>query len=732
MTQYNTGNPVPSSAMPDIWDNNATIDEFVNSPELTLTTRTGTERDTLAGIQKKSDDQRVQMAEDGAAVVEETRQNLIPLSRQYMTLAAAQADIANIPVGSTTYYRSPDDSALAIEVINNGGTLQPTGRKMPSKEAIDNLIKLLNDESEVSHDLVDVDGFSLWRLFTSGAFGTIKSMISPDGVFLSGLSISHDGSDAGLRYEDSEGFYFNIIGPDGLGERAGTLNGEGRFITKSGNSGWLTLEDDEGFYKILADANGNPVGATSNGLDLSVADAQNKAYSQNIRSQYNSQVQRLVSQLIHLLIYGQSLGTYQEGWPALSKTPVEGYDNLMLGYSIRPSSRGNPAFVPLGEAALKPLKAVVQSISGDAVLTDAEVAALPAGSQNEGEGGVAMANFLRKLWLQKNCLESDSTRRFVTTSSGVNGRTIEELSKGASPERYQRPLQAVQQVKALADKEGVSYSIGAIIWIQGEWNYNGTNGGDQTKAGYKAKMQTLFTNMISDMAVGIAGQKSPPAIFMYQTGGNFSADTYDLAIGMAQWEYCRESKNAYLTTPAYPYPDKGGHLTGNGYRWMDMQFAKVMHRVLNEGQGWEPLGPRKIIITGNVIFVFYHVPYPPLQFRPSYVGRTATMYADRGFRVTDSAGAVAISSVEIAADTIIKITLATTPTGDTKLWYGDKTTHGGNGNVFDSDPFVASENYVYTAGSGQYADENIPELVGKPYPLNNPSVQFCLPVNFGE
>ena len=108
------------------------------------------------------------------------------------------------------------------------------------------------------------------------------------------------------------------------------------------------------------------------------------------------------------------------------------------------------------------------------------------------------------------------------------------------------------------------------------------------------------------------------------------------------------------------------------------------------------------------------------------------MYADRGFRVTDSAGAVAISSVEIAADTIIKITLATTPTGDTKLWYGDKTTHNGNGNVFDSDPFVASENYVYTAGSGQYADENIPELVGKPYPLNNPSVQFCLPVNFGE
>ena len=134
--EYNTGNPVPSSAMPDAWDNNATIDKFVNSTEMIVVTRTGVERDTMAGMQKKADDQRDQMAADGAAVVEETRQNLIPLSKQYMTLAEAQADIANIPEGSTTYYRSPDDSALAVEVINNAGTLQPTGRKMPSQQAV--------------------------------------------------------------------------------------------------------------------------------------------------------------------------------------------------------------------------------------------------------------------------------------------------------------------------------------------------------------------------------------------------------------------------------------------------------------------------------------------------------------------------------------------------------------------------------------------------------------------
>ncbi|MBR8846657.1 hypothetical protein J0X08_00711 [Klebsiella variicola] len=59
--------------------------------------------------------------------------------REFPTLAAAQADAdaGNIQVGSTAYYRNPDDSALAIEVINNAGTLTATGRKMPSQFSVD-------------------------------------------------------------------------------------------------------------------------------------------------------------------------------------------------------------------------------------------------------------------------------------------------------------------------------------------------------------------------------------------------------------------------------------------------------------------------------------------------------------------------------------------------------------------------------------------------------------------
>lgn len=76
-----------------------------------------------------------------------------------MTLAAAQADIANNPEGSTTYYRSPDDSALAIEVMNVGRTLQPTGRKMPSSQAVDS-VRINRQRGENPFSVVFKNGLS--------------------------------------------------------------------------------------------------------------------------------------------------------------------------------------------------------------------------------------------------------------------------------------------------------------------------------------------------------------------------------------------------------------------------------------------------------------------------------------------------------------------------------------------------------------------------------------------
>lgn len=159
--RYNTGNSRPSNSMKDLNDNALANDDYLNSEADTFVDRLGDERDTLRGQTKK-------MLAAGETVVEETRQNLIPLSRQYMTLSDAQADIANIPVGSTTYVRNNSGVTLADEYQNQGGTLVATGRKMASQKSLDYL----------AAGVCPISAASIWEItnnfiiFSGGTSGT--------------------------------------------------------------------------------------------------------------------------------------------------------------------------------------------------------------------------------------------------------------------------------------------------------------------------------------------------------------------------------------------------------------------------------------------------------------------------------------------------------------------------------------------------------------------------------
>ncbi|HDK6889075.1 TPA: hypothetical protein MXD49_001650 [Klebsiella variicola] len=661
--------------------------------------------------------------------------------REFPTLAAAQADAdaGNIPVGSTAYYRSSDDSALAVEVINNAGTLQPTGRNMPSQKTVDDLLKHV-ETTNLIFQLVDILGYRQFYALTSGEFGTIKTMVKPDGIELEGYSLTVS-DDNGIYIENILGQrvvlvdeYGNVAPRSLRAARDGSFGTDAAMVSGNGlnfNSGgsriditgpeFLKVSDFLGRSKTIIDASGNLVGGGSGGGitlqdRINILNAENLNYYSKVRSRYNADIERLVFALSMIIWYGQSLSTNQEGYPALSKTPYSNLGNLMLGNSPRPNTRTGAGFTPVGSAILNPLKAVVQSGDGSYVMSDADVAALPAGSGNEGEGAVAAVNMLRTLFLRQAALLTDPSRLLVLASCGVNGRTVEALSKGADPELYNRIREAVSKIKAIADGESKTFGIGAFCFLQGEWNYNPGYGGDYTREGYKAKVRQLYSDVIADFC---AGQR-PPAMFTYQTGGTYTIDTYELAIGMAQLDMATEGGNIYGVCPSYPFPNKdSGHLTSNGYRWMDMFFGKVMFRVLVLGEGWEPLHCTGVEVQDDYALLNYAVPYPPLQWGTPYDGRTAKTYADKGFRATDANGALDVTAAEIVADTVVKLTFSRRVSGTIKIWYADKTSHNGNGCLKDSDPFLATENYVYTAGSGQYADENIPELVDKPYPLEN-------------
>ncbi|MEH0255552.1 hypothetical protein V6709_00140 [Klebsiella pneumoniae] len=661
--------------------------------------------------------------------------------REYSALMLAENDVAAgiILEGSKCWVTDLTHETLAVEYVNSSGTLQPTGRKMPSQKTVDDLLKHV-ETTNLIFQLVDILGYRQFYALTSGEFGTAKTIIKPDGIELEGYSLTVS-DDNGIYIENILGQrvvlvdeYGNVAPRSLRAARDGSFGTDTAMVSGNGlnfNSGgsriditgpeFLKVSDFLGRSKTIIDASGNLVGGGSGGGitlqdRINILNAENLNYYSKVRSRYNADIERLVFALSMVIWYGQSLSSNQEGSPALSKTAYSNLGNLMLGNSPRPNTRTGAGFTPVGSAILNPLKAVVQSGDGSYVMSDAAVAALPAGSGNEGEGAVAAVNMLRTLFLRQAALLTDPSRLLVLASCGVNGRTVEALSRGAEPELYNRIREAVSKIKAIADGDSKTFGVGAFCFLQGEWNYNPGYGGDYTREGYKAKVRQLYNDVIADFCSG----QRPPAMFTYQTGGTYTIDTYELAIGMAQLDMATEGGNIYGVCPSYPFPNKdSGHLTSNGYRWMDMFFGKVMFRVLVLGEGWEPLHCTGVEVQDDYALLNYAVPYPPLQWGTPYDGRTAKTYADKGYRATDANGALDVTAAEIVADTVVKLTFSRRVSGKIKIWYADKTSHNGNGCLKDSDPFLATENYVYTAGSGQYADENIPELVDKPYPLEN-------------
>lgn len=293
--------------------------------------------------------------------------------------------------------------------------------------------------------------------------------------------------------------------------------------------------------------------------------------------------------------------------------------------------------------------------------------------------------------------------------------------------------------RAVSASAGSSAVVASVMFGQGEYDYSAANGSmNRTRELYKAAINTYFTDIKTEIMARVPDQKLGPAFFTYVTGASYTVDTDasgapDLFVAMAQLELGDERDDLWVVGPIYPYTDKGGHLTANGSRWYGNLLAKVEHRVQHLGQDWGPVRPTRIQLINSEIYIDYHVPEPPLDWRAVYVGQTLTMYPNKGFRVIDrgnSNASVSISSVELVGSTIVRITLTGTFSDNLSVYYADKLVHNGNGNLCDSDRTIAHDVYVYDA-SFMPETENHTELVGKPYPLNNWCVPFFLPVGYG-
>ncbi|ASG58235.1 hypothetical protein V3F54_19815 [Klebsiella pneumoniae] len=639
--------------------------------------------------------------------------------REFPTLAAAQADAdaGNIPVGSTAYYRSSDDSALAVEVINNAGTLQPTGRKMPSQNYINSMI--ITDDGSPIMTVNDDVGFRL-------------AALGRDLLQNRAIHAEYDDTLEGFIFRDSVGFIIQQIGVPLLSDVDDTqpIVEQEQLVTKALHAEatddvtGVLFRDSVGFILLSVDGEQQSI-SDSDSADIAKRNSDNIAAADAMRAEINYSFQRPVFDINIIVTYGQSYSNGTQGVPCLTREIKDSLNLKMLGMSVRPLNvHSGSTFNPVGSAALNNLVAVNQSDDDGHIMTDAEVIAASPWSNNYGESvDIASLQMWRTMQFQQNVISSDS-RQYVALNCGVGGQIIENLEKGASTGFYNRIISAVTQVKGIADAAGKTCGVVGLLYLGNEYNYDSTKGGTTDRVAYRNKLRGLIDDFISD-TIAITGQESVPLTLLYQTGGSYTRDVTKMSIGEAQLDICAADQNVMMASPNYMVTGKGGHPDANGYRWLASQFGKVLHRVQDRSQQWKPLQPRNITIKGTLIRIDFLVWSPPLKFMSSYaIGTVAQDYSARGFRVTDDLGDVPISSVKIVAATVVDLELSRETSGSVFVWYGSETASGGCGNLFDSDGTISLSNYEYRPDLGERSSANITALVNKPYPLNNPCVAF--------
>ena len=649
-----------------------------------------------------------------------------------------------------------ESNGFADEYINDNGVFVLTGRTIPLQSSVDSIAEITQqntnaliplagtirraDIGNLLLALVDEIGLIPWQVDGAGGFGSGVAYISREGIRAGALQIMST-PDAILRLVGEHGIYSDLIKKDGSANFPRYALGNGVYLTSTPDA-IIRLTDRNGLFYDIIDKYGVPAwlkkgnGNGGGGEEMTEAAyiRQQNAVNLSVMEQSGRRIMtrlKFPSEAYnHFIMQCQSLGMGFMCFPAVSKSPK--YGNLMLGNSVRPASTSKNEFVPVGGAAFQPLKSVVQSADGATILTDAEQQALGRYAGNEGESPIVGAvNGFRRHFLEKNAFSADNSRLFVASAVGLSGQSIASLLD--DEKYYQRFVDCVTKAKALADSEGKSYSVTLLAFMQGERDYqDGTS-----KAVYKGLLGQLRTKMLATIRA-ITGQADDPVWLMYQTGyvytpnpDNSPINAVTLPIGEAQYEFCQENKNCLMVGPNYQLPDKQGHLMTNGSRWMGCYFAKVADRVLNQRRPFQSLAPRDFYVIGNAIYNSFLVEHPPLKWqRPFRVGSRIDI-ANKGFRVfhniqADAAGIgteLTIASVEIVADTIVKIVCTTPPVGTVRVLYGSKQSEG-QGMLTDSDDYVPDEVYEYDPQFTQWPEENIAELIGKPYPMENWCIAF--------
>ncbi|HFG0051084.1 sialate O-acetylesterase [Klebsiella pneumoniae] len=588
-------NPPLGTTTPEIFlDNVKRADELVNGPAGTINDRGGEPLDTWRQMMAKND---------------EIRQNLIPLSKQYMTIEAAQADITNIPAGSTTYVRSQDGSSLADEYINLAGTLQPTGRRM------------VRDDYgyQVSPDSVTLAAYDPETSRVAPFLNTSGRLIQigPDGKYYEVLTPQ----EAELYALGTEGPVPQFIGGEKVWRM--TVDSTTKQIVEAytvGGKHWIYSDGG-----LVAVNNGNGGGGGDDNAN------QLPQYSLHLSGSTVYPYSETVPVCFIFVTAGQSNARGycpDADQTIVAATPVYPDNAFMLSGGVRRTGTRSTTLVPL-----------VEAVSG----TDKETAA--SGLANTFIRDMAAATGVMPRTLSIVCAQSGQAYEYQKRGNAV----------------YQYMLDSIEDCVTACKARGWLPIVLCVDWMQGESDedWSGLREGM-----YESRMRQYQRQITSDI-IARTGQNEPPIIAITQLGyvndghGAFTGQYTRLASTRL---HGKEQFRLVNSLYQYDFISDGLHLTCAG---QNRRGAAVARALIQEWftSGWYGMVPTSFVWNSPTQIQINVPAYTNLVLDTTTINTSGL--ANYGFSYTDeSASPPAISSVAISSDGKgVLINLASAPTG---------------------------------------------------------------------
>lgn len=623
MTTHNTGNPVPSAAVKDLYDNAENLDSGINGDAPTWVDRKGRTRKSMAGIEQDFQ----QFLADGSTI-------------EFPTWAAASAAAGAGQVPQNRQVAVVGDAGAHVDPIS-GQTVPNSGRFVMVAAGLEfrsaDVLSQKADIAAVDRSLaLKTDSVPGRARSTGRAFRHVVQNLQ--GQVLHGI-------DRDLRHWlKSIGLFSNTTRHRSPGGGLFSLGDEaGRRLFAINEKGHADFRPSEELLDFIADHIGQGPAPVVRGVvspfdvyasaDITRAMTVNGGWCGQVQQPRNGAALLAVASshqpVVGVHHYGQSNAGGGGVAVAVLKDPL--YIHHALTFSTDKQQYGDTTVDPatlvemkvLADDSLRPFPGVTTAFALEAIARAHGESSPATFSRTDWQGSMPLPSFIRGSSNWSNLMAS------INRAIAVN-------------RAYGRDYQPY------------------VVWVQGE-------AGPDGRATYAAQLNALIDDARSE--VRSVNKKSLPWLIWQICYSQ--AVTRGVTLAHRDVTRARASSNTVLVGPTYsmPFVNLEGdviHYSTLG-RMIQGELTALALRSIERTGTWQPLDVKNITRTGAVILVDLHNPGGPIAIDTDWV----EAIANYGFSYSDSTGSASVSQVTVTGPSQITVTLSAAPTGASKvLRYG--------------------------------------------------------------